>query len=182
MDTTHIHLILTHFPIVGTIIGVLILAYGYYSKEDSIKKAALFTFVLMALLTIPVYLSGEEAEETVEHIAGVSERIIDQHEDLAEVAIWFMAVLGISSLLSFYAISKELAFAKKLTLVTLIISIVTFGVFAQVGNLGGQIHHSEIRPNSTQIKGDANENEMSKFQGTENDDDNDDDDDDDDDD
>ena len=38
MDATHIHLLLTHFPIVGTTIGIATLAYGQFAKKDDIKK------------------------------------------------------------------------------------------------------------------------------------------------
>ena len=48
MDATHLHLILTHFPIVGTVIGIGILAYGQFSKNDEIKKVALVTVVQIA--------------------------------------------------------------------------------------------------------------------------------------
>jgi uncharacterized membrane protein len=147
VDATHLHLILTHFPIIGTIIGIFILAYGIYSKNESITKVALVTFIMMSILTIPVFLTGEEAAETVENIAGVSENIIEEHEELAEKAIWLMGFLGVMSLVSLYAIFKKLSFTKTITLVTFIVSIVTFGLFAQVGNLGGQIRHSEIRSN-----------------------------------
>lgn len=145
MDATHLHLILTHFPIIGTIIGIFILAYGIYSKNESITKVALVTFIMMSILTIPVFLTGEEAGETVEKIAGVSENIIEEHEELAEKAIWLMGFLGVIALVSLYAIFKKLSFSKIITMVTLIVSMVTFGFFAQVGNLGGQIRHSEIR-------------------------------------
>ena len=157
MDATHLHLILTHFPIVGTIIGIGILIYGLFFKNLEIQKVALATFVLMALLTIPVFLTGEEAGETIENIAGVSERLIKNHEELAEKAIWLMGLLGLLSIINLYAIFKKLSFAKTITLTTLIISIFTFGVFAQVGNLGGQIRHSEIRNTSynNQINSDA---------------------------
>ena len=145
MDATHLHLVLTHFPIVGTIIGIGILAYGQFSKNIDIQKVALATFILMALLTIPVFLTGEEAGETVENIAGVSEQLIENHEELAEKAIWLMGLLGLFSIINLYAIFKKLSFAKTITLITIVISLFTFGVFAQVGNLGGQIRHSEIR-------------------------------------
>jgi uncharacterized membrane protein len=145
MDATHIHLILTHFPIVGTMIGIGILAYGQFSKNDEIKKVALVIFVLMAILTIPVFLTGEEAEETVEHIAGVSEQLIENHEELAEKAIWLMGLLGILSLINFFAIVKKLSFAKTISLITLIVSLGTFVHFVKVGSTGGEIRHSEIR-------------------------------------
>lgn len=152
MDATHLHLVLTHFPIVGTIIGIAILIYGLFSKNLEIQKVALVTFVLMSIATIPVFLTGGEAEETVEHIAGVSEQIIEDHEELAEKAIWLMGSLGVLSLIGFYAMIKKRSFAKTVTIITLVISLGTFGIFAQVGNLGGQIRHSEIRSDSNQSK------------------------------
>ncbi len=158
MDATHLHLMLTHFPIVGTIIGIGILAYGQFSNNNSIKKLALAVFVIMSLLTIPVFLTGEGAEETVEHLAGVSENIIKEHGELAEKAIWLMGLLGIFSLINIIVIVKESSIAKTITFISLVLSLVTFGVFAKVGNLGGEIRHSEIRANNTQIQnGDYNQ-------------------------
>ena len=145
MDATHLHLVLSHFPIIGTIIGIGILAYGQFFKNIEIQKVALAIFILMAILTIPVFLTGEEAEETVEHIAGVSEQLIENHEELAEKAIWLMGLLGILSLINFFAIIKKLSFAKTISLITLIVSLGTFGLFAKVGSTGGEIRHSEIR-------------------------------------
>lgn len=145
MDATHLHLILTHFPIVGTIIGIGILAYGLFTKSEAIKKVALVIFVLMAILTIPVFLSGGEAEESVENLAGVSEQLIENHEELAEIAIWFMGALGVLSLITLFAIIKKWSSAKILSIITLVVSLGTFGLFTQVGNTGGEIRHSEIR-------------------------------------
>ncbi|MCF6213821.1 MAG: hypothetical protein L3J45_07340 [Flavobacteriaceae bacterium] len=163
MDATHLHLILTHFPIVGTVIGIGILAYGQYSKNNAIIKVALVTFILMAIFTIPVYLTGEDSEETVEHIAGVSENLIENHEELAEKAILLMGLLAALSAISFFAIMRELSFAKTITLITLIVSFITFGVFAQVGNLGGQIRHSEIRANNPNMVNKKGETEKGIF-------------------
>lgn len=162
MDATHLHLVLTHFPIIGTLLGVGILGYGQFSKNDDIKKVALVTFVLMAILTIPVFLTGEDAEETVEHIAGVSEQLIKNHEELAEKAIWLMGLLGVLALVSLFAIIKKLSFAKTLVLVTLITSVVTFGLFAQVGNLGGVIRHSEIRTDGSNNQVESNDHQSDK--------------------
>jgi uncharacterized membrane protein len=149
MDQTHVHLVFTHFPIVGTVIGIGILTYGVLAKNDVIKKTALVIFILMALLTIPVFLTGEAAEETVEHLAGVSENIIKQHEELAEKAIWLIGLLGFLSLANILLIFRNSSFAKTVTLITLVASLATFGLFAKVGNLGGQIRHTEIRANNT---------------------------------
>tara|TARA_R110001583_G_scaffold48642_3_gene152335 strand:- start:283 stop:804 length:522 start_codon:yes stop_codon:yes gene_type:complete len=156
MDATHIHLLLTHFPIVGTIIGIVIFIYGIYSKNESIIKVASGTFIVMALLTIPVFLTGEGAAETVENIPGVLENTIEEHEELAETAIWLMGLLGLLSLINLYTIFKKVSFSKTITLLTLLVSLATFGLFVQVGNLGGQIRHSEIRNTNATIQGENN--------------------------
>jgi uncharacterized membrane protein len=145
MNAAHLHLVLTHFPIVGTAIGIGILIYGQLVKNSAIKKVSYGIFIVMAILTIPVFQTGEGAEETVEHLAGVSEELIEKHEELAEKAIWLMAFLGVLSVVNLFVSLKNYPLAKVLGLITLIVSLGTFGLFAKVGNLGGQIRHSEIR-------------------------------------
>ncbi len=172
MDAVHIHLILVHFPIVGTLFGLIILAIGLYKKNEILQKTSLVIFILMAIVTIPVFLSGGEAEETVEHLTGVSETIIESHEELAETAIWLMEALGLLSIAGFIALKKNLSFKKTVLISTLIFSVVIFGVFAQLGNLGGQIRHSEIRANNNiQQNENDNDNEYEEQHGEKDDDD-----------
>lgn len=148
MNATHLHLILTHFPIIGTLLGSLILLYGILSKNTSIQKLSMLLLLAMALVAIPVYLTGEGAEETVEKISGVSEQTIKAHEEMAEKAIVFMAILGVLTLVNLFVLIRSLSFAKILTYVTLIFSLLTFGIYAKTGNLGGQIRHTEISTNA----------------------------------
>ncbi len=149
MDATHLHLALAHFPIIGTLIGAAILAYGLMFKNLALQKGGLITCIIMALITIPVFLTGGEAEETVEDLAGVSEQLIENHEEFAEKAVWLIGIMGALALIAFFMIIKKFSAAKTLTWITLIVSLATFGVFAQLGNLGGQIRHSEIRTSSS---------------------------------
>lgn len=156
MDATHLHLALAHFPIIGIIIGAAILAYGQIIKNLEIQKVALWTIIIMALLTIPVFISGEESEEVLENLAGFPKQLIENHEELAEKAIWLMAISGILSLIALYVLNKKFPFSRLLSWIIIITSLATFGVFAQVANLGGQIRHSEIRtegPNNLEPKG-----------------------------
>ena len=144
MNATHLHLLLTHFPIVRTIIGVVILFYAQIFNNNTIKKVAFTTFIAMAILTIPVFLTGEEAEESIEHLVGISEQMIKNHEEIAELAIWFMGVLGILSLINLFVIIKKMAVEKILSKVTLVVAVATCLLFAKVGYDGGAIRHTEI--------------------------------------
>ena len=145
MDSTHLHLLLNHFPVIGTIIGTLVMAYGYFTNSASTKKAALLTWVLMALFTIPVFLTGEPAEESVENLPGVSEAIIHDHEEAAELAIWAMGAVGLLSLIALLAPAAQEKAAKTMIGIAFVLSLVSFGLMARTGYLGGQIRHTEIR-------------------------------------
>lgn len=148
MDSTHLHLILNHFPIIGTILATGIMAYGYFTQSDTTKKAALMTWVAMALIAIPVFLTGEPAEERIEDIAGVSKALIEQHEDAATIALWVMEALGLLSLAAL-VISPKIENSKKvLSGAAFALSLATFGLMAYTGYLGGQIRHTEIRSNA----------------------------------
>ncbi len=145
MSSVHFHLAFTHFPIIGTIIGVLILIAGFVFRKEPVIKSALLLFVGMAIVAIPVFLTGEGAEESVEHLPGVSEKIIHEHEELAEKAIILMEILGVFSMLAFIMMMLKSKFSKIVNIIVLIVSIAAFGLIAKVGNLGGQIRHTEIR-------------------------------------
>ena len=156
MNAAHIHLALTHFPIIGTIIGAGILIYGFFRANTSVKKVALSIFILMAIATLPVFLSGENAEEIIEDLPGISESLIENHEELAEKAIWLMGILGLLSLINLFALAKKASYTKTISWIVLILSLTTAGMFAKVGNLGGQIRHSEIRDNNAKTGQDEN--------------------------
>ena len=147
MDEAHLHLLLNHFPIIGTLFGVLFLAYGLLAKNKSLLHAGLFVLFLMALLAIPTQLTGEGAEEAVERL-GVDHDVIHEHEEAAELAIWFMVGLGLLSLATLL-ISRRTSgrdtVLRGLYVATLVLSVVVFVMMARVGNLGGEIRHTEVR-------------------------------------
>jgi hypothetical protein len=48
-----------------------------------LKRISLGIFIIVALLAIPAYLTGEPTEELVENLPGVSKSSIEQHEEAA---------------------------------------------------------------------------------------------------
>src|SRR5215470_15297757 len=83
MNWAHVHLMLTHLQVIGTIFGVLLLLLALLKKSEELKRVSLGIFVLTALLALPVYLTGEPAEKVAEHLPGVTEPLIERHENAA---------------------------------------------------------------------------------------------------
>ena len=156
MNQAHLHLLLNHLPILGTLFGILILASGFLLKNNTVKRTALGIFVLSALCAIPAYLTGEGAEEVVESLPGVSENLMEAHEELANIFLWMVGALGLLSLATFYADFKSKTIASTLYALTFVAAIGTM-VFAQrVGSSGGEIRHTEIRSGATATVGNEN--------------------------
>jgi uncharacterized membrane protein len=147
MDQTHIHLLITHLPIFGSILGGLVLAYGLWKKSSQTKIAAYLLFIISSIGAGIAYLTGEAAEETVENIAGVSKNLIEQHEDFSVIALISLIVLGIASVVGIFLTSRKSKFTRAIAVVILFISLISFGLIAWTGYLGGQIRHTEINSN-----------------------------------
>ena len=146
MNTTHVHLLLNHIPVLGTAFGLLILLIGVWRKSDELKKAALILFTLVTLATVPAYLSGNPAEDSVKGLPGVSKPIIEKHEDAAAVAFTAIVVLGVFGLTGLIRYRRDRAIPLWFTSSTLVASLVVCGLMAWTANLGGQVRHAEIRP------------------------------------
>lgn len=145
MNSTYLHLLLNHFPIIGTLMGSGLLLWGIIKKQTQTQSIAAGILFLMAIIALPVYLSGEPAEEAVENLPGISETMMELHEESANLAIWIMGITGLISLVAIILQRQKHAFSGKAYLLAFILSVVTFGAMVRTGYYGGRIRHSEIR-------------------------------------
>jgi len=141
MDFAYLHLLINHFPIVGTIIGVFMMAYALLYKAEQLQRAVLTLWVVLALLTPLVMNSGEAAEEKAE-TAGFPEAIMEEHEEAAEVAFWLMVGTGLLSMATL-VLHRMGSKTPSLTLIAFLLSIATFVAMARTGYLGGKIRHGD---------------------------------------
>lgn len=163
MNATHIHLLLNHFPIIGTLIGSLLLFWGIIKKQDSTKSLSAAILAVMAIIAIPVFLTGEPAEESVEKLPGVLEQSIHLHEEAAEIAIWLMEITGFFSLLAFFMAWRKQKTTNVIFTLVLVMSVISFAAMARTGYYGGQIRHTEISSgNSTEPQTEKGSGEKEK--------------------
>ncbi|AEV99618.1 hypothetical protein A4D02_27650 [Niastella koreensis] len=144
MSQVHLHLLITHLPVFGSILGALVLGYGLWANSDQTKNAAYFLFIISAIGASIAYATGEGAEDTVEKIQGVSKNLIDQHEDAAVYALISFIVLGIMSVIAFVITRYKTSLVRYISMIIFILSLISFGLAARTGYLGGQIRHTEI--------------------------------------
>ena len=144
MNPTHIHLLITHLPIFGSILGALVLLHGIGVKSDQTKIAAYYVFILSAFGATIAYLTGEGAEEVVEKIQGVLEESIKIHEDSATATLITLIILGLTSIIGVYLTFKKSIYTTVTAFIILFIAFLCFILVARTGYLGGKIRHSEV--------------------------------------
>ncbi len=152
MNEVHLHLVVNHLPIVGVLIGLLVLLTGSVLKKPEVKVTALGIFVFSALASIAAFYSGEGAEEIVEKIPGISETLINAHKESAELFFTVILILGGISLITMFLEIKKSKFAKYGFVLVFVLSVASGVIAENVGTTGGEIRHSEIRNDANLIQ------------------------------
>jgi hypothetical protein len=149
MNPAHLHIILNHIPVIGIPIGAALLLSGVLRRSEEVKHASLLIFVVVALIAIPTFLSGKAAEDVVEHLPGVSERVIETHEEAATVGLVVISILGLLSLIGLAWSIIRGALGSVLALGLLAVALGASGWLGRVANLGGKIRHTEFSAQAT---------------------------------
>lgn len=147
MDFHYLHLLTNHIPIVGMPIALCLLVFGLFMVRPDLKKAAYALLFVMGVMTIPVYFTGEPAEEKVEDTPLVSESVLEEHESIAEVAFYLCAITGLFGLAGVWLENKRAnaAYTRNLPVIVMLVTLASSGLLAWTAMLGGKIRRPELR-------------------------------------
>tara|TARA_B100000809_G_scaffold155795_1_gene153110 strand:+ start:746 stop:1252 length:507 start_codon:yes stop_codon:yes gene_type:complete len=149
MNAAHLHLLINHLPIIGSFIGFLLIFYSaIIIKNRSNLKAGLVILSLSCISILPVYFSGESAEDIVEHLNVVKHDTIEEHEEIAELGLYVSLFVCLLSSATFFAINRNNKQANNLTYITLFMAVLLTVLFVLIGHTGGEIRHTEIEQNT----------------------------------
>lgn len=149
MNLAHIHLLLNHWPVIGSFLGLGLFLVALVAKSDDLKQTALAFFAFIALFAIPTYMSGDVANETLKATAGLPKNLIQTHQGVALLSLFFMELTGGVALMGLWRFSRMSrpapgSVSPLNSASVLVLSIVTAGLMAITGNTGGAIRHAEI--------------------------------------
>lgn len=143
MNAAHLHLVLNHLPVIGMVFGLATLLYALWRRSEDFQRFALGLLVIVALTAIPTFLTGEPAEELVEHLAGVSHQAIEAHEESATLSLALAIALGVLAAGALVGYRNRKLPALLLALIV-VVSAVDAALLAVTANLGGAVRHTEI--------------------------------------
>src|SRR5687767_6055512 len=143
MNPAHIHLMLNHVPLFGALAVTILCGLALLRRQQGLARGGLLVAVLTAIVGVAVYLTGEPAEELVEDLPGVSEAVLETHEEIALVATVVLGAFGVLAVIGLIAFRHGVTMG--FTRALLAASFVPLAAVAYTAYLGGQVRHSEIR-------------------------------------
>ena len=144
MSIPHLHLLLNHAPTVGTGVALGLLLLALLRRDDHLIHATLEILFVVALLTLPVYLSGVASAARLESLEGVSAESIGAHEDAALIAFAFMEATGLVAWIGLWQFRRMSRPSAATVGAVLLLCVTTLVLVARAATLGGEIRHPEI--------------------------------------
>lgn len=150
MNLAHLHIILNHFPTIGTVIGLAAVAFAFLAKNDELKRFSLGLFLVTGILVIPTYMTGEATSEIIGSRSSVSEAYIQAHRSSAVIALLFSGITAGFAWLGLWHHRRRSALSHGNFVTVVVLAILTVGLMINTGTAGGEISHLEIRPGGAQ--------------------------------
>jgi formate hydrogenlyase subunit 3/multisubunit Na+/H+ antiporter MnhD subunit len=147
MNPAHIHLLVNHLPIIGQFFSVfLVLVAFYFRQEEGVLAAAVTVMLLSALGAVAAFLTGSPAIKQIATLPGIAHQYINLHYKRAKLALLFSIITALVGVFFMYnAFSKTGVNHIYWYLLMLFCAGITAIIMIFTGNVGGKIHHPEIR-------------------------------------
>lgn len=144
MNLPHLHLLMNHVPTVGTVVALGLFILAMARRSEHLQHAALEVFYLIAVATLPVYLTGVAAQLEIQGRPGVSAAAIAAHHDAALLAFILIMISGFVAWLALWQFRRHGRSAGWTTGAILLLAVLSLAVVAPAASVGGEIRHPEI--------------------------------------
>ncbi|HEY8258755.1 MAG TPA: hypothetical protein VIG08_13945 [Gemmatimonadales bacterium] len=143
-------MVLNHIPVLGTLLfAPLVLFWGLLRRSRDVTHVGLLLAVLLAVTAVPIYLTGEPAEDQLERQPWFDKDRVEAHEERAEAGLIAVLITGAAALGALWLSRGGRPDRPGVGAVVLLGLLVSAALFAAAALTGGQIRHDEIRPGVT---------------------------------
>ena len=145
MNYSHMHIVLNHFPTIGTFFGLALLLYALWKKDQHLQVISFVVFMVMAILTIPTFITGAAANEAILDRPDFNSAMVDLHRSAAVQASVFLFLTGTLAWFGLWQHRRFQTLSRWNIWAVLGLSVITLALMMETGTHGGEISHPEIR-------------------------------------
>jgi hypothetical protein len=144
MNLPHWHLLLNHVPTVGFGAGLGLFFLALITRDEPLQRQSLRIVVLVALVSIPVYLTGVSAARLIAGLPGVPDIRVRIHGDAALLAFVVMELTGAVAWLALWQARRFRRPLPATIAAVALLAVASFGLMARAAYIGGMIRHPEV--------------------------------------
>ena len=145
INWAHVHLMINHIPVIGLMGILLLLLYAVFRRSEEVKLVSYGALLLIAVMTIVVFVTGQAAEDMAKKIPGVTENDIGRHEEAAGLSLTGIELSGTLALVGLILRRRRGSLPKWNVIAVFVVTIISTLIVLYTANLGGEIRHTEIR-------------------------------------
>jgi hypothetical protein len=140
----HFHLLLNHVPTLGAVLVLSLLVLAFFRRNEHLTHVALEILFVIAVVTLPVYISGVGAHRELRGRPEVSEIIIREHQDAAIYAFTALEFAGFVGWLALWQTRRRGQPSRAIVPTTSVLLVISLAIMGRAANLGGEIRHPEM--------------------------------------
>jgi uncharacterized membrane protein len=147
-DAPHVHLLVNHFPIILTIVGLIAAILAAVTRKRVVWLYAVATLTVAGLTVYPVHLTGDFAADVMKHKWYVEKDSIEAHDNMAGITLWAVLVMGAVSAYAWWRLTRRAAdgtLPPWLRALVIVSALAGTGTGAYAAYLGGQIVYGSPR-------------------------------------
>ena len=142
---THLHLMVNHLPVFGSIIAVVLLGWALVAHSRELTRAGLVLAIVCGIGGFVAKETGEGAEDQLETLPWFNRDLVHEHEEAADLAFITLALAGAAAVVTLVRMRGGRP-ARLETGITLALLVIGFAATAKTALEGGKIRHEELRP------------------------------------
>src|SRR5438093_9605179 len=135
---------MNHVPTVGAVAALGLLLLAFIRRNEHLKNAGLEVLFVIAVLTLPVFVSGVAASHEMRDRTDISVDAIRIHQDAALIGFTVMEFAGFIAWVALWQWRRRGSAARGIVPAATVLLVASLAVMGRAANLGGDIRHPEI--------------------------------------
>ena len=136
---------MNHVPTVGAVGALGLLLLAFVRRNEHLKHAGLEVLFIIAVLVLPVFVSGVAALQEMRGRTDISVDAVKIHEDAALIGFTVMEFAGFVAWVALWQSRRRGRASRGVVPAATVLLVVALAIMGRAANLGGDIRHPEIR-------------------------------------
>jgi hypothetical protein len=141
----HVHILISVFPSFGLVFVLGFYIAGFLTNNDGIRRTCLFLFGLLALLSIPIYLSGDGSTVALAGNPRFARGAINTHYTWSMAALLALAVTGVVAWVELLRSWRAGRASHDPLHLVMGLAVIALGLTGVASELGWEINHRELQ-------------------------------------